>query len=77
MFYIAYIVNTLLMPLILCKVARKHIYWSIPLAICLDLILQWQNFAYYESGMIMVFITGIQVIIIFAISFFLKKTTIK
>jgi len=52
---------TFILPTVFYFINRKYIWFSIPLTILIELIVNWGNFTYYESRGIMIFFTLVQI----------------
>lgn len=56
-----YLILTITLPVILRLISRKLTWFSIILAVITEIIIYWNEFCYYESRGIIIYITIIQV----------------
>ena len=68
---------TFVFPVVFFFVNRKYVWYSILLTVLVEIIINWGNFAYYESRGLMIFVTLIQVIVMAMIILILRAIDIK
>ena len=68
---------TFVFPVVFFFVNRKYVWFSILLTVLVEIIINWGNFAYYESRGLMIFVTLIQVIVMAMIILILRAIDIK
>ena len=71
---------TFVTPILFFLISRKYVWLSIPLTVLVELLVNWRNFTYYESRVLMILVTLFQlaimaVVIILLRSAFTKKKT--
>ena len=60
---IAYFALSMLLPVIFYFARRNYIWFSIPLAIIIEVAVYWDHFAYYESRGLMLLLTAVQFVV--------------
>ena len=68
---------TFILPVVFYFVSRKYVWWSILLAILAELILNWDNFLYYESRGLMIVFTFVQIAVMAIVILLLKAVALK
>ena len=68
---------TFILPVVFYFVRRRYVWWSIPLAILAELILNWDNFLYYESRGLMIVFTFVQIAVMAIVILLLKAAALK
>ena len=70
---------TFVTPILFFLISRKYVWLSIPLAVLVELLVNWRTFTYYESRGLMILVTlfqlAIMAVIILLRSAFTKKKT--
>ena len=52
---------TFMLPIVVYFVNRRYVWFSIPLTVLVELIINWGNFYYYESRGLMILLTLVQI----------------
>ena len=68
---------TFILPVVFYFVSRRYVWWSILLAILAELILNWDNFLYYESRGLMIVFTFVQIAVMAIVILLLKAVALK
>lgn len=65
-------VLTVILPVVWYFVNRKYVWFSVPLAVLVELIINWDNLMYYESRGLMILFTAVQIAVMAGIILILK-----
>lgn len=63
---------TVILPITFYFANRRYVWFSIPLTVLVELIINWGNFCYYESRGLMIFVTLVQVAVMAIVILLLK-----
>lgn len=63
---------TVILPIVFYFANRRYVWFSIPLTVLVELIINWGNFCYYESRGLMIFVTLVQVAVMAIVVLLLK-----
>ena len=63
---------TVIVPVVFFFVDRRYVWFSILLTVLLEIMINWDNFCYYESRGLMILVTLIQVAVMATIILILK-----
>lgn len=72
-----YPVLAVLLPVAFYFIKRKYIWFSLILAVIVDVIVYWNDFSYYEARPIMIFFTFVQIAVMAIIILILKTVAAK
>ena len=68
---------TFILPAVFFFVSRRYVWFSIPMTVLIEIIINWGNFCYYESRGLMIFVTVIQVAVMAILILILKAVDLK
>jgi len=68
---------TFILPVAVYVIKRRYIWASIPLTLIIELIINWDNFMYYESRGLMILFTLAQVAVMAVFILVLKYISVK
>ena len=68
---------TVIVPVAFFFVDRRYVWFSILLTVLVEIMINWDNFCYYESRGLMIFVTLIQVAVMAIIILILKAVDLK
>ena len=68
---------TFLLPAVSFFVSRRYVWFSILLTVLVEILINWDNFCYYESRGLMIFVTVIQIIVMTILILILKAVDLK
>ena len=68
---------TVIVPVVFFFVDRRYVWFSILLTVLVEIMINWDNFRYYESRGLMIFVTLIQVTVMSIIILILKAVAPK
>lgn len=68
---------TFILPAVFFFVSRRYVWFSIPITVLIEIIINWGNFCYYESRGLMIFVTVIQVAVMAILILILKAVDLK
>lgn len=68
---------TFLLPAVCFFVSRRYVWFSILLTVLVEILINWDNFYYYESRGLMIFVTVIQIIVMTILILILKAVDLK
>lgn len=63
---------TFILPIAFYIIKRRYLWFSIPLTVIMELIINWDNFMYYESRGIVILFTLVQVAVMAVFILLLK-----
>ena len=68
---------TFILPVAVYVINRRYLWFSIPLTVIMELIINWGNFMYYESRGLMILFTLAQVAVMAVFILVLKYISVK
>ena len=68
---------TFLLPAVCFFVSRRYVWFSILLTVLVEILINCDNFCYYESRGLMIFVTVIQIIVMTILILILKAVDLK
>lgn len=68
---------TFILPVVFYFVSRKYVWWSILLALLVELVINWDNFLYYESRGLIIVCTLVQIAVMAIVILLLKAAALK
>lgn len=74
---ILYPVLAVLLPVAFYFIKRKYIWFSLILAVIVDVIMYWDEFSYYEGRPFVIFFTFVQIAVMAIIILILKTVAAK
>ena len=63
---------TFILPIVFYFIGRRYVWFGIPLAVTVEVILNWGNFCYYESRGLMILFTFAQIAVMAILILILK-----
>lgn len=63
---------TFVLPVVFFLIGRKYIWFSILLTTIVEIIINWENFCYYESRGLFILLTFVQIVLMAIIILILK-----
>ena len=63
---------TFILPLVFYFIGRRNVWFSILLAVTVEVIINWVNFCYYESRGLMILFTFVQIAVMAILILILK-----
>lgn len=68
---------TFILPIIVCVINHRYLWFSILLTLFIEIAINWKNFIYYESRGLMLFFTLAQIAVMAIIILSLKSIASK
>lgn len=63
---------TFILPIVVYFINRRYVWFSILLTVIVEVIINWDNFCYYESRGLMILATFVQIVVMAIIILLLK-----
>ena len=68
---------TIVVPIMLFLINRKYVWFSIPLAVLVQLMVRWDEFCYYESRGLWILFTLLQIAVMVIVIWILSAAASK
>lgn len=68
---------TVIVPVAFYFINRRYVWFSVLVTVLVELIINWDNFSYYESRGLMIFVTLVQIVVMAIVILILKAADMK